>query len=789
MKRIYLIWAMCVAAVSAFAVVATPEPVLRQLPDGTWREVYIRGDEHYHYLSTLDGQMIAGTAVGILPSEVSSERQRAPQAVKLTSYVPATGTVRIPVILVNFTDLSFSIDNPVAKFSDLFNGAGGSNPNATGSVHDYFYASSDGALNLVYDVYGPYTLSGTMADYGKNTNNSNTPNARQAVEEAAQLAVDAGVDLSVYDNNWDGYIDNLSVVVAGYNEAEGGSANTIWPHYSIVSSNKTFSGKRLSGYLMISEYRGGRGSIQAGIGTYCHEFGHALGIVDFYDTKESGNYTIGAWDIMCNGSYNNSGCTPPSFTAFERFWMGWLTPQQLTAQGEYTLQPIESHNEAYLLAANTHNLLPSVPSPNEYFLIENRQAIGWDANKDALIAPGILISHITFNNSTWAYNTFNNRHPLGYAIVSAGNAGGTGSTEADVFPGSRNVLQWIPTLNDGQRLIGQRLTNIRQNETDSSLSFTFGVSSSNTIEIPYPAVADTLMSPYDQGIVAYDTLPINVTLRNLQSNSVVLSMSNSNFEFSIDTGRTWIKGTPLSLTIPVQTSYSLRILMRYTPTRQSCQAQSSIFTIQTADLQRAAQYMLYGISPRPVYIDAPYILPATDLASTSFTAHWEPQDDADGYYIALASVAADGTKTEIYSGKDFEVGATTSQAIFTDLNPETTYCFTITAYEEKGCRPNYKPSQEICLTTLSAQGTQRPIVVQREADGTYTITLPESADGSTHLNIYDYTGKLVETMPLPYGTLSTTLHTTRLQAGQLYILRVLGGKLQRKGIVGKLLYQ
>ena len=789
MKRFHILFAVCIAAIRAFAVVATPEPVWRQLPDGTWCEVYIRGDEHYHYLTTLDGEKIAGTTVGTLSADMPSEHLRAPQYTKLTSFVPSSGTVRIPVILLNFTDVAFSIDDPVAKFDDLFNKKGGSNPNATGSVHEYYYASSNGALNLIYDVYGPYTLSNKMDYYGKNNSYSNTPNARQAIEEAAQLAVDAGVDLSVYDNNFDGYIDNLSIVVAGYNEAEGGSANTIWPHYSTVATNKTFSGKRLSGYLMISEYRGGRGSTQAGIGTYCHEFGHALGIVDFYDTQVSENYTIGAWDIMCTGSYNNSGCTPPSFTAFERFWMGWLKPQQLTTQGDYTLHPIESQNEAYLIAAKPHNLAASAPSPKEYFLIENRQEKGWDANTDALIAPGILVSHITFNSNTWAYNTFNNQIPLGYAIVSAGNTGGTSSTEADVFPGSHNVLQWIPTLNDGQRIIEQRITNIRQNETDSSISFTFGVPSSNTIEITYPAVMDTLISPYDQGVIAYDTLPIEATLRNLQSRSVVLSMSNSNFEFSIDTGRTWVKGTPIQLDLPNQLILSLHILARYTPTRQSCQAQSSIFTIQTTDLQRAAQCKLYGIAPRPVYIDAPQILPSTDLASTSFTAHWEPQEDAEGYYIALASMAADGTKTEIYSGADFEVGATTSQAIFTNLNPGTTYCFTITAYEKKGCRPNYKPSQEICLTTLSAQGTQRPIVVQREADGTYTITLPESADGSTHLNIYDYTGKLIETMPLPYGTLSTTLHTAHLEAGQLYILRVFDGKLQRNGVVGKLLYQ
>ena len=133
MKRFHILFAVCIAAIRAFAVVATPEPVWRQLPDGTWSEVYIRGDEHYHYLTTLDGEKIAGTTVGTL--SMPSEHLRAPQYTKLTSFVPSSGTVRIPVILLNFADVAFSIDDPVAKFDDLFNKKGGSNPNATGSVH------------------------------------------------------------------------------------------------------------------------------------------------------------------------------------------------------------------------------------------------------------------------------------------------------------------------------------------------------------------------------------------------------------------------------------------------------------------------------------------------------------------------------------------------------------------------------------------------------------------------------------------------------------------------------
>ena len=134
------------------------------------------------------------------------------------------------------------------------------------------------------------------------------------VTEAVQLAYNNGVDFRPYDNNNDGYIDNISIVVAGYNEAEGGEERTIWPHYSVISNSSPYNNKYLSGYLMISEYRSSGGKIQAGIGTYCHEFGHALGLPDLYDTEISKNYTVGYWDVMCSGCYNNDGSTPPTYT-------------------------------------------------------------------------------------------------------------------------------------------------------------------------------------------------------------------------------------------------------------------------------------------------------------------------------------------------------------------------------------------------------------------------------------------------------------------------------------------
>ena len=511
-----------------WAVPAVRQPIIRTLENGKTDTIYLYGDEHASYRTN------ARTA------RVPSLRVQAPQRQMIASYVPSQGKVRIPVILVNFTDLSFSIANPQAQFNDLFNINGGSNPNATGSVHTYYDASSNGALDLEYEVFGPYTLSHEMAYYGANkTSNGVTTNhnirAQELVTEAVQLAYNKGVDFSSFDANNDGTVDNISIVVAGYNEAEGGPANSIWPHYSNVNTTKRYGTKYISGYLMISEYRGSGGKVQAGIGTYCHEFGHALGLPDLYDTSSSDAYTVGDWDVMCSGCYNNSGSTPPTYTAFERFVMGWLTPEQVTTAGMKTLQPIETSNEALLVAATTHNKNPFSPNPAEYFLMENRQALGWDAGRDALVATGMLVTHITFNSSTWSWNTFNNAEPLGFAIVSAGVTVQTSSSAADVFPGSTRRTYWKPTLNDGTILNEHIVSQIRQ-RTDGNISMYIGEGEDMLSFAPEEIEVSTL---FLNEPLAYDTAVTTLRIPSTQQDTLLFHMESGLFTYSLDSGAHW----------------------------------------------------------------------------------------------------------------------------------------------------------------------------------------------------------------------------------------------------------
>lgn len=620
----------------SWAVIATPEPIPYTNSDGSIDYVYLRGDEYGHYLTTLSGKIIEGSYVGadINADTIRINHKNAPQKELVNSYVPSSGTIRIPVVLVNFTDEQFTLSDPVAKFKDFFNGKGGSHPSATGSVQEYFKASSNNALTIVYDVFGPYNLSHDMAYYGANTSSSHDKNVRELVIEAASLASAAGVDFSIYDNDFDGNVDNISIIVAGHNEAEGASANTIWPHYNMVNSSNQFSGKYLKGYLVISEYCSSKGNTQAGIGTYCHEFGHALGLPDLYNTVESKTYTVGSWDVMCTGSYNNSGNTPPTYTAFERFAMGWLKPEQLSTAGLCSLLPIETSNKAYLIASSEHNLLPLTPSPNEYFLIENRQAIGWDSYNGALVGTGMMISHITFSYNNWQYNTFNNSNPLGYAIVSANVPNPIRSTPADLFPGTGDITSWMPTYNDGTVMTSQAITNIKVQD-DNSISFRFGQQANKGFFF-IPEISAILTTTYDGGIVSMEVDTVSVVTKNIESTKYKIYCTSQYFEYSIDNGETWHSNADtIQRLIPENGYDSIALFIRYIPRKQECTSRKAYITVESEDEQYANQLQIEGYSPRPIYIHQPQLLDPINISSTSFTAQWEPQEDADFYYLTL----------------------------------------------------------------------------------------------------------------------------------------------------------
>ncbi len=277
------------------------------------------------------------------------------------------------VILVDFPDQGFTIDNPREAFSNLLNQDGYSSNGATGSARDYYVDNSNGKFNPHFDVVGPYTVSESVFYYGQDANDSRL---RNFVIEACELAEAAGVDFSKYVNA-DGNLKDVFIFYAGYNNAEaaGGYIHPARIFYPDGSWDfGSYGGARLMAAAYTSELKGSSGATMTGIGTFCHEYGHILGWPDMYDTDYSANgtgFNLDIFSLMASGSYVNGGNTPPAISAMERYMVGWAEPEVINAAGEYTLEPV--YDDKFFVINTTND--------GEYFIFEYRNAANsrWDA--------------------------------------------------------------------------------------------------------------------------------------------------------------------------------------------------------------------------------------------------------------------------------------------------------------------------------------------------------------------------------------------------------------------------
>jgi len=355
------------------------------------------------------------------------------------THFPVKGVQKGLVVLVQYKDVKFKLDDPYDYFSRLLNEEGFSDYNGTGSARDFFIDNSNGQFLPEFDVYGPITLSQNRSYYGGNdSSGSDKAPEKMAIEACQQL--DASVDFSQYDRDGDGLIDNVYVFYAGGGEASGGGANTVWPHSWDVryagEKPYIFDGVQLANYACSNEWFS---SGPDGIGTFVHEFSHVMGLPDLYATEYTDAFTPGEWCVMDQGSYNNNSRTPPAYGAFERNALGWCKPTVLTSEkAPHKLNNILETNEAYLIPTR---------SDNEFFLLENRQRTGWDSY---IPGHGMLIWHIDYDEDTWNYNEANNNP--NHQCVDIEEADGKQSyynRDGDAFPGTAGVTSFTDSTNPG----------------------------------------------------------------------------------------------------------------------------------------------------------------------------------------------------------------------------------------------------------------------------------------------------------------------------------------------------
>lgn len=501
MRKIVAAILLCSLALTANAVPAKRGWQTRTQADGSSIEVQVIGDEFYHYTINREGKQIrlneAGMyeVVGEAPSaaKVQAQRAKARRARKDFGETPNLAPKGV-VILVNFSNKSMQSGHTNAVFTEMCNSENCTVNAGYPSAREYFKSQSNGAYTPQFDVFGPVTLSKAYSYYGANDSEGNDEYATDAVIEACILANNqySNLNFADYDSDNDGKVDFVYVIYAGYGEADGGGDNTIWPHnwsiqelvtdysyYTSYSKAQTkIDGKYLDNYAMSNELDYYNNSL-TGIGTLCHEFGHVMGLPDFYETSYGNNYknalTPNDWDVMDGGAYNGDGHCPPNYSPWEKYFFGWHTPVNLGNEGQnLTLYANGTENyQAYQI--NISGTQITATTAGQCYYIENRQATGWDSG---LPHHGMLIWKVNYNATAWSNNAPNNDDTSGsplYTIVSAsGTKIGThaNSSQNDyVYDGPKNPFPGSAKVTSYSGISGKPLLNIAESNQVITLTY------------------------------------------------------------------------------------------------------------------------------------------------------------------------------------------------------------------------------------------------------------------------------------------------------------------------------
>ena len=404
---------------------------------------------------------------------------------------PVLGTYRIPVVL------------------GMYGNSGGTPPFDQPTIEDAYFGAAAGTITAYYTEVsnGRATLNGDVLDWVQTAR----PDTAYTVGESGLVGGALGgggagnfvyellelqsgsVDWGQYDNDGpdgdpnsgddDGYVDVLAVIhpTRGGECGGSGSDDRIWSHrWSLASAvgtiYETTTPRPGGGFVRVNDYTiqpsiACTGGVLNEIGVFTHELGHAFGLPDLYDTCNGGSECpddfartsgAGIWDLMASGSWgcnNASPNLPCHLGAWSKAMLGWVDVVGLapdTDHGTITIPPVETDGTVYRIDANDGS--------GEYFLLENRQRIGFDQN---VYNEGLLVWQIDEDwvLDRWPPNRVNANEHQGVWLRQAdgldelGSGFGRGDS-SDPFPGSLSNTAFHATTTPGAISFGGGVTGV-----------------------------------------------------------------------------------------------------------------------------------------------------------------------------------------------------------------------------------------------------------------------------------------------------------------------------------------
>ena len=540
LKQLSLIVCLTLCYLTTWAAKAESIPVQVRQADGSVITVILRGDEHINWYTTLDGVLLVQGAdnnyyIGKVEksgnlittkqlahealtrsqaehnliakqdkekffayvNKVAEESENVYDNSPLTRgpivdtgwngvpYFPHTGSPKALVILAEFQDTTFTIQDTKKVFTNYLMNEGhftdsryGQNQNYKG-VRGYFKDCSYGKFTPEFNVVGPVKLPKEQTYYGEGDDNI------KALMEDACSAIDNIVNFADYDANNDGMVDLVYVIYAGYSANYSGNKETdIWPKSSTVNISNTYDGKSIHRYGVSNELAGDENKTKGkekinGIGLFCHEFSHTLGLPDIYayrtPAENQDNQGMEFWDIMDGGTEVRNGRVPASYLAWEREVMGWMKIDELKNDSSIeNLKSIDNGGKAYKIVNPNDS--------NEYIVLQSIQKGPWYQGwRDGTYGKGLLAYRISYlSNKVNVFDFPNNVKgkprvipiPADGKILAADSAKGSITTytqqlNGDLYPYNR--IDYISGFKmfDGS-ILEKSIVNIKENDGGDS---------------------------------------------------------------------------------------------------------------------------------------------------------------------------------------------------------------------------------------------------------------------------------------------------------------------------------
>lgn len=483
MKKMVLMLSLLVISLAISAIPAMPGIwKTLKLSDGTEVRAKLVGDEYGHWLQAADGtcyvknngvyeraSLSALQAARMARVNAADGRRNIISASTSDGLgekgkmsmgaVPSIGEYTIPVVMVQFSDLKFRTTTTVEKMTRYYNEEGYHDESGcVGSVRDYFKAQSGGQFIPTFEVIGIVTLDESYKYYGENSWSGNDKNLFQLPRDVINAAIEQlGTDFSKFvvpaaDANHSEGVPLLAMFYAGYGEATGGGDDTLWP--CEWDANTYYNGVRFNSFFIGNELYSGNNLM--GLSVFCHEFGHAMGLPDFYVTDYSyeRDDAFGHWSIMDTGAYVGNFCrTPIGYNAYEKSYMGWLELKEFGDLTEVTLQSPDglAENSAYIVRHNS----------TETFIFENRQPGTWYPES---FGSGVLVSRIAYNKTQWMYDILNNNQEYKRACVLTANGAKLyySASPANLYGNSKNSIPSLRTWSGDTKAIN--ITDVVKND-------------------------------------------------------------------------------------------------------------------------------------------------------------------------------------------------------------------------------------------------------------------------------------------------------------------------------------